>query len=488
VNPHVDFHALAPELVLTATIIVVLIVDLVWPERSRFTSSRIASIGVLAALIPVITLAADGTGRSLFGGAFVVDNYALAFEGFFLVVAYVVLLLSSDYISDGDYYQGEFYFLMLTSVLGMLAMASARDLITIFVALETITIPTFVLAGWRKHDSKSNEAAIKYFIIGVLSSAIMLYGMSIVFGETGGSTLLRDISRYIDLHGTTSLLAVAIFLTIGGFAFKISAVPFHFWTPDTYEGAPTPVTAFLSVASKAGGFVALLSIIKFGFFPSQDSWEPALWVLAAASMIFGNLVALRQTNIIRMLAYSSIAQGGFILVPLAVAGDTHTASSFEAVVIYLFIYAAMNLGAFAVAIAVARRTGSAEIDTYSGLGQTSPWLAVTLTFFLFSLAGIPPFAGWFAKFVLFRAVLDANSPSAIVLGVIAALGSVVAFFYYAAVARRMWFHDPAPEAAVTPKPVPAALTAAIGLTAATVVVVGVYPQIFARIGEWAFQF
>ena len=167
-NPHVDFHAIAPELVLTATILIVLVADLIWPERSRFTSSRIASIGVLASLIPVITLAADGTTRSLFHGAFVVDNYALAFEGFFLVVTYVVLLMSSDYISEGDYYQGEFYFLMLTSVLGMMAMASARDLISIFVALETITIPTFVLAGWRKHDSKSNEAAIKYFIIGVL--------------------------------------------------------------------------------------------------------------------------------------------------------------------------------------------------------------------------------------------------------------------------------------------------------------------------------
>jgi NADH-quinone oxidoreductase subunit N len=210
-------------------------------------------------------------------------------------------------------------------------------------------------------------------------------------------------------------------------------------------------------------------------------------VLAIASMTWGNLTALRQTNIVRKLAYSSIAQGGFILVPLAVAGDTHTASSFEAVVIYLFIYAAMNLGAFAVAIAVARRTGTAEIDSYAGLGQTSPWLAITMTFFLFSLAGIPPFAGWFAKFVLFRAVLEANSPSAIVLGVIAALGSVVAFFYYAAVARKMWFHDPAPEATVTPKPVPAALSVAIGLTAVTVVVVGVYPQLFARIGEWAFQ-
>jgi NADH-quinone oxidoreductase subunit N len=436
VNPSVDFHAFAPEIILSATILIVLVADLVWPERSRFVSSRIASVGVLAALIPVITLAADGANREMFGGAYVVDNYALALKGFFLVVAYVSLLVAVDYISDGDYYQGEFYFLLLTSVLGMLVMASARDLITIFVALETITIPTFVLAGWRKHEEGSNEAAIKYFLIGVLSTAVMLYGMSIVYGETGGSTLLTDISDYIARNDTTPMFAVAIFFTIAGFAFKVSAVPFHFWTPDTYQGAPTPVTAFLSVASKAGGFVALLTIVAYGFFPSQDSWEPALWVLAAASMIYGNLVALRQTNIERMLAYSSIAQGGFILVPLAVAGDGGAArASFEAVVIYLLIYAAMNLGAFAVVIAVARRTRSAEIDSFSGLGQVMPGLSITMTIFLLSLAGIPPFAGWFAKFVMFRAVIDANSPSAVTLGVIAALGSVVAFFYYAGVAR-----------------------------------------------------
>jgi NADH-quinone oxidoreductase subunit N len=285
------------------------------------------------------------------------------------------------------------------------------------------------------------------------------------------------------------MFAVAIFFTIGGFAFKVSAVPFHFWTPDTYEGAPTPVTAFLSVASKAGGFVALLTIVAYGFFPSQDSWEPALWVLAAASMIYGNLVALRQTNIVRMLAYSSIAQGGFILVPLAVAGDGGAAqASFEAVVIYLLIYAAMNLGAFAVVIAVARRTRSAEIDSFSGLGQAMPGLSITMTIFLLSLAGIPPFAGWFDKFVMFRAVFSADTPSAVVLGVIAAVMSVVAFFYYAKVVRRMWFHEPSAELANNPaRSVTPALTAAIGLAVAVVVVIGIYPQFFARVGELAFQ-
>lgn len=483
-NPAIDYHALAPLIVVTATIVICLLVDLLVPSRPQLVP-RLASLGVLAALVPVLTLAADGADRSMFGGAFVVDNYSLAFQGFFLVVAYVSLLMSFDEIDEGDYYRGEYYVLLLTSLLGLLMMASARDLVSIFVALETISIPTFVLAGWRKHDTRSNEAGLKYFLIGVLSSAVMLYGMSLVFGLSE-STVLSDISRYAATT-TPALFAVAIFLTLVGFAFKVSAVPFHFWAPDTYVGAPLPVTAFLSVASKAGGFVALLTVVKFGFFPSDDSWQPILWILAAASMTLGNLAALRQTNIVRMLAYSSIAQGGFILVPFAVAGDIQGNSAWEAVVVYLFIYAVMNLGAFAAVITVSRRTHSAEIDSFSGLGKTDPITAIVLSICLFSLAGIPPFAGWFAKFVMFRAVFDAGTTAAIVLGVIAALNSVIAFFYYSGVARKMWFHDPA-DAAVpaSMSPTPIALGAVMFLTSITVVVIGVYPQFFARIGELAF--
>ena len=277
-NPHVDFHALAPEIVLTATIILVLVVDL-FTEDPKLPA-RVATFGVLGSLVPVLTLAVSGHTRVLFGGAFVVDNYSLVLTGFFLVAAYVTLLVSFDYIGEGDYYQGEYYVLLLTSVLGMVVISSARDLISLFVALETITIPTFVLAAWRKHDTKSNEAGLKYFLIGALSSAIMLYGMSIVFGLSN-STVLAEIHRYAT-RSTPALFAVAVFLTLVGFAFKVSAVPFHFWAPDTYEGAPTPITAFLSVASKAGGFVALLTIVRLGFFPSADSWQPILWVLAAA--------------------------------------------------------------------------------------------------------------------------------------------------------------------------------------------------------------
>jgi NADH-quinone oxidoreductase subunit N len=484
-TPHFDFHALAPEIILSATIVIVLIADLLFADRERWQTPRIATIGVLAALVPVVTLAIDGNNRVMFGGAYVVDPYALTFKALFLVAAYVTLLLSVDYIGEGDYYQGEFYFLLLVSVLGMVVMASARDLITIFVALEAISIPTFVLAGWRKHDSKSNEASIKYYLIGVLSSAVMLYGMSFIFGFSG-STLLTDIARFArTTPDVAPLFVVAIFLTLVGFAFKISAVPFHFWAPDTYEGAPTPVTAFLSVSSKAGGFVALLTVVYVGFFPSVNSWQPVLWVLAALSMTVGNLVALRQTNIVRMLAYSSVAQGGFILVPLAVARDGHAAAaSLEAVVTYLLIYAAMNLGAFAVVIAVSRRTRSAEISSYAGLGQFAPVLALLMSIFLFSLAGVPPLAGWYAKFMLFRAVLDAGTPWAIVLGVIAAVNSVIAFFYYTAVVRQMWFREPAIEGTRTVE-IPAALGVAISLCAATVVVIGIYPQLFGQVGELA---
>ncbi|MEX2253918.1 MAG: NADH-quinone oxidoreductase subunit N [Acidimicrobiia bacterium] len=483
-NPSIDFHALAPEIVLTVAIVVCLLVDLFLPRRQELVP-RIASIGVLGALIPVLTLAVDGADRSMFDGAFVVDNYSLVLTGFFLVAAYFSLLLSVDYIQEGDYYRGEYYVLLLTSVLGLVVMASSRDLISIFVALETISIPTFVLAGWRKHDTKSNEAALKYFLIGVLSTAVMLYGMSFIYGMSS-STLLTDIRIYAATD-TPAIFAAAIFLTLVGFAFKVSAVPFHFWTPDTYEGSPTPVTAYLSVASKAGGFVALLTIVKFGFFPSIDSWEPILWMFAAASMTLGNLVALRQTNAIRMLAYSSIAQAGFMLVPLAVAGDVTGNSAWEAVVIYLLIYGAMNIGAFAAVMAAARRTRSAEISSFAGLGRTDPWLAVMMSIFLLSLAGIPPLAGWFAKFVMFRAVFDAGTTAAVVLGVIAAVNSVIAFFYYAAIPRKMWFSEPA-EGSVDAhtQPTPFALQAAMFMATAIVIVIGVYPQFFARLGELAF--
>jgi NADH-quinone oxidoreductase subunit N len=496
VNPVFDWHALAPDIVIAATLLVGLVACFVVPDREAGQIvSRISAIGLLVALVPIVSLASDGADRSMFGGAYVVDNYALALKAFFVVATYVTILLSIDYVESGDYYRGEFYFLLLSSALGMSVMASARDLITIFVALETISIPTFILAAYRKHDRVSNEAGVKYYIIGVLSSALMLYGMSLIFGYSG-STLLSEISGFVAAEGAAPLLGVAIFLTLVGFAFKVSAVPFHFWAPDTYEGAPTPVTAFLSVASKAGGFVALLNLVFFGFYgvdgAGADLWWPAVWLLAAGSMTLGNLGALRQTNIVRMLAYSSIAQGGFMLVPFAAAGIAAADgnldvadSAFGAVVVYLLVFGAMNLGAFAVVIALARRTRSADISTYNGLFETSPGLAVMMTIFLASLAGVPPLAGWFAKFVMFRSALQADSGWAIVLAVIAAVNTVIAFFYYAGVIRSMWFHDPAGDDRTAVR-IPPALAGALAITVAVTVVIGIYPQLFARVGDLAF--
>jgi NADH-quinone oxidoreductase subunit N len=483
--PYLDYAALSPELVLSGVIVLVLVADLLFEDRARWRTSTLAGIGVLGAFIPVLWLAANGHDRSLFGGAYAVDNYALLLKGFFLIVAYITVLASVDYIESGDYYRGEYYFLLLSSTLGMTVMASSRDLVSIFVALETISIPTFLLAGWRKHDTKSNEAALKYFLFGVLSTAVMLYGMSLIYGLTG-TTLLSQIGQHlVPTSGAKPLLFVAIFLSLVGFAFKVSAVPFHFWAPDTYEGAPTPVTAFLSVASKAGGFVALINIIYFGFFNRADAWQPIIWALAAASMTIGNLVAIRQTNVVRMLAYSSIAQAGYMLVPFAVAGDNAGArtSAFEATVVYLLIYAAMNLGAFAMVIAIARKTRSGEISSYAGMFSYAPGLTILFSMFLFALAGIPPLAGWFAKLLVFRAVLDAGTPSAVVLGVVAGVNSVIALFYYAGVASQMWFKTGPEDAA--PIRVPVALGAAIGLCAAVTLVIGVAPGMFARLGELA---
>ncbi|MDP9421024.1 MAG: NADH-quinone oxidoreductase subunit N [Actinomycetota bacterium] len=488
--PTVDFHAFGPEIVLVVVLGVLLLVDLVFEERARWASSTIAGIGLLAALVPVLTLAIDGGDRTLFGGAYVVDNFALVLKGLFLVAGYVTVLISTDYIGDGDYYEGEYYFMLLSSLLGMTVMASARDLLSIFVALELLSIPAYLLAGWRKRDLRGNEASLKYYLLGVFASAVMLYGMSLVFG-VAGSTLLSDVGAAVSRGPRSApVITVGIVFIVVGFAFKVSAVPFHTWAPDTYEGAPTPITAFLSVASKAAGFVALVQLVFIGFLGREDVWAPMFWVLAAVTMTVGNLIALRQTNVVRLLAYSSVAQAGFILAPFAVAADIPAArggvgSATGAVVTYLLIYSAMNLGAFAVVMAVARKTRSGEIASYGGLFQYAPGLTVLMTIFLFALAGIPPLAGWYAKFVVFKSLLDAGTAAAIALAVVGVVNSVIGLFYYASVAREMWM-SPVPDGQeVTPVRVPAALGASLALCAAATLAIGVVPNLVARLGNLA---
>lgn len=470
-RPTLDYHAFAPELVLVGTIVLVLLVDLITPKGARGIVPQIAGIGLLASMLPVLTLAVDGADRLMFGGAYAVDDFALVLKALFLIAAYVVVLLSTNYIAEGDYAEGEYYFLLLSSVLGMTVMASSRDLISIFVALELLSIPAYMLAGWRKRDLHGNEAGAKYYLMGVFATAVLLYGMSLLYG-LAGSTRLTEIGAALGGAESRPLITLAIVLVVAGFAFKVSAVPFHTWAPDTYEGAPTPITAFLAVSSKAAGFVALLMVILVAFPARTDVVGPLMWVLAALSMTVGNLIALRQTNMVRMLAYSGVAQAGYMLAPLAVV-DTNADGALKAIVTYLLIYAAMNLGAFAVVLAVARKTRSAEIDSWGGLFTYAPGLTLVMTGFLVSLTGIPPMGGWLAKLQIFSSLVQPEpTVGGVLLAVVVGINSVFAAYYYLNVARTMWF-KPVPDGDVTPVKIPVSLAAAMALTTILTLATGV---------------
>ncbi len=481
---HVDWLALSPELVVVGTLLVVLALDLFLPRHLKYWTATVAVAGTALALLPLAAMALDGTTRSMFGGSFVVDQFALVLKGLFLIAGYVVFLMSHHYIESDRYYQGEYYLLLLASILGTLVMASSRDLIVLFVGLELTTGPLYMLAGWRKGDVKSNEASMKYFILGVLSTAILLYGMSLIFGLTGQVTF-AGIAEATTGRADEPLLVMAVLFLLVGFGFKVSAVPFHFWAPDTYEGAPTPVTAYLSVNSKAAGFVAMLLVLYLALPGLTEVWAPALWVLAALSMTLGNLSALRQTNIVRLLAYSSIAQAGFMMVPFAAAAvaGADLEEAFAATVIYMVIYAVMNLGAFAIVIAGARITNSGEISSWAGMGRIDPRIGVMTLIFFFSLAGIPPLAGWFAKFVMFRSVIIAGGTATVVLAVIAAVNAVISLYYYARVVRTVWMDDVSNLADAEVTAPAGSLRLALGVVVVLTVLIGFYPAAATFVGE-----
>ncbi len=489
VAPTIDYFGLAPELVLAGGLCLVLMLDLFIKERKKWILTAISSFTLLAAMLPVLMLAlSESEVRSMFDGRYVVDNFSLVMKGLFLLAGYVVVLLSSSHIEQGEYWRGEYWFLLLTSLLGMLMMASSRDLVSIFVALEFLSIPAYMLAAWRKRDPKSNEAGVKYFMLGVFASAVMLYGMSLMYG-VANSTLLTDIGAKVTATGEFSAVhALAVVFVIVGFAFKVSAVPFHTWAPDTYEGAPTPVTAFLSVASKAAGFVALVVLLYTAFPLAQDIWQPFIWVLSALTMTVGNVLALKQHNIVRMIAYSSISQGGFVLMPLAVAGLSGSGTTaLRSVVLYMIVYAATNLGVFAIILAVSNKTRSGEVSSYGGLFSYAPTLGVLMTLFLASLAGIPPLGGWIAKFVAFQSLIQSQSTWGYALAIVGAVNSVIAFGYYGNVMREIWMR-PVPDGDVTAISVPGSLRLALVITAGATLVFGILPGVglhFADLAEIA---
>ena len=489
VAPTIDYFGLAPELVLAGGLCLVLMLELFIDERKKWMLTAISSFTLLAAMVPVLMLALSETEvRTMFDGRYVVDNFSLVMKAVFLLAGYVVVLLSSSHIEQGEYWRGEYWFLLLTSLLGMLMMASSRDLVSIFVALEFLSIPAYMLAAWRKRDPKSNEAGVKYFLLGVFASAVMLYGMSLMYG-VANSTLLTEIGAKFTATGEfSSVHALAVVFVVVGFAFKVSAVPFHTWAPDTYEGAPTPVTAFLSVASKAAGFVALVVLLYTAFPLAQDIWQPFIWVLSALTMTIGNVLALKQHNIVRMIAYSSISQGGFVLMPLAVAGLSGSGTTaLRSVVLYMIVYAATNLGVFAIILAVSNKTRSGEVSSYGGLFSYAPALGVLMTLFLASLAGIPPFGGWIAKFVAFQSLIQSQSAWGYALAIVGAVNSVVAFGYYGNVMREIWMR-PVPDNDTAAISAPGSLKLALVITAGATLVFGILPGVglyFADLAEIA---
>src|ERR671911_234113 len=477
-NQSIDYHAILPETILSGTILLVLIADAFLSARRKWFTMPIGFVGTVAALVATLTLI--GEDRTTFDGMFVVDGFAVLFKTFFLAVALLVLLISLRYFRDGRFYQGEYYFLLLTSFLGCLLMPSSRDLLMLFISLELVSAPGFLIAAFRKSDPRSNEAGLKFFLIGVLSTAVMLYGMSLIYG-VAGSLNLGEIATALSgsiPRGQETLVLAAILFVVAGFAFKVSAVPFQFWAPDTYEGAPVPVAAFLATASKAAGFAGLLQLMFVAFVNQHEFWTPIFAALSIATMTIGNLVALQQQQVVRLLAYSSIAQAGYMLLPFALVSSDAGVNqdAFAAAVTYILIYAIMTLGAFAVVIAMTRESRGLLISDFAGLGRRAGLLAFAMTVFMVSLAGIPPTAGFWAKFVVFGAAIERGGIGT-VLAVIMIVNSVISLYYYLAVPRQMLFVEPEQD---RPLMSPALVTAVTVITTVAVVAIGVWPELIAR--------
>ncbi len=398
-----------------------------------------------------------------------VDGFRLFANWIFLGAAALSILISFAYVSRQRLQAGEFYGLILLSTSGMMFMAAARDLMVIFLGLEVMSIGVYALTAFNRRDRKSSEAGLKYFLLGAFSTGFFLYGVALVYGATGSTNVALIGASVAGGTASTGLLTAGIALLVIGFGFKVSAVPFHMWTPDVYEGAPAPVTAFMSAAVKAAAFVAFLRVFLVGFDAAYDTWYPLLWWLAAVTMVAANLIALVQANVKRMLAYSSIAHAGYLLVAVAAANETAAAG----LLFYLAIYTVMNIGAFAIVIGVAHQGEERlQIEDYAGFGWARPALGVALTIFLLSLAGFPGTGGFMGKIFLLQGAVDSQLWT---LSVILVLTTVASYWYYLRVAWYMWMRDPVAEGqhdlVLTPLPTRVALVASVAI----VLYLGIFP-------------
>ncbi len=481
-----NFELLIPELTLAATAVIVILLDLVIPRKGWLVA--VSLIGVLVSAGFAIAMW-GGESQAMFNNMLAVDNFAIFFKLIFLAIAALVILASVDYVAKFARFQGEYYALVLLSALGMMLMAATAELISIYIALELASISLYVLVGFLKNP-KSSEASLKYLLLGAVASAVLLFGMALVFGFTG-QTRLEEIAQAIQGMSLAGVLdspglILGMVLIIAGFGFKIAAIPFHMWVPDVYEGAPTPITAYLSVASKAAGFAVILRVFYSALgLPSWLSfdWGLVFAVLAAIGMTLGNVIALAQTNIKRMLGYSSIAQAGYLMVGLATVGLASASDIVgrSSLLFFLASYALTNLGAFIAIIAISNTLDSDLISDYSGMGKRAPLLALALTLCLVSLIGMPPAAGFMAKFYIFSGAVQHDL---LWLVVIAVINSVISAYYYLRVVKVMWLGEPASEEKV---PSSGALKVALSLSCLGVLLLGIIPGYVMKLAEVAAQ-
>jgi NADH-quinone oxidoreductase subunit N len=475
---------LAPEIVLVATGLVILLAGVFLSPRTKNALGYLATMGILASLVLTLQsfrlLTLEGgfqVAYSLFSNTMSVDALSQFFKLVFLAVALIVSIASIKYNENSDHTE-EFYSLVLFATFGMMVVASSNDLILLFCAFELASFATYALAGFEKKNSGSLEGAMKYFVIGSVSSALMLFGISFVYGATG-TTSIPQIAAHSSLLTQSPIGLVAIVLLIAGFAFKMALVPFHMWAPDTYQGSPSVVSALLAAGSKKMGFVAAFKVFIVALAALQSDWQLAFTILAVVTMTFGNIVAVSQTSVKRMLAYSSLAQAGYMAIAFAVM----TPVALSGGIFYILAHAFMKGGAFIAAAAVVWMVTSGKtdrldvpdhLDNFKGLGKRMPLAALSMTLFVFALAGIPPTAGFMAKFVLFSSTIQAGMTW---LAVIAVLNSALSLFYYARLVRYMYFLPPEGQKVRTPFPYAAALL----LASAGVLAMGLWPDPFIKL-------
>lgn len=458
-----DLTLVIPELVLTVMIFMVFGVDLFLPKEQKHLLGPATAICLV--FIAVLEGTQDNVG-SLYGGLYRVDTYTHFFRLFFPLIMFFVTLISLDYARGRLRYLGEYYGLLLMATLAMMLMAGAGELITAYVSLELLNFCLYVLTAYAKDDFRSNEAGVKYIILSGVASAFLLYGITFLYGITGTTSYDAIANALFNMGGGIQPgLLIGLVLITAGLGFKVAAVPFHMWTPDVYEGAPTPVTALIAVASKAAGFALLLRLLGVALLPVAASWEPLLALIAAVTMTLGNLVAIQQRNIKRLLAYSSIAQVGYLLMGLAALSQF----SASGIIFHVVGYGVTNLAAFLCVIVYQNMTQQEEIEQYAGLAQRAPFMALGLTIALFSLSGLPLFAGFTTKFYLFTAVA-ANGYLWLVS--LAVVNSLISLYYYLKVIRTMYVSAPAVEHRLV---VPGLVASTLAVLVFLVVVVGIYP-------------